>query len=464
MKPFFFPESYRRFLYRLILFAGDFLCVGAALKLGYSLRFHWPEFIAVFPPVKGVPPEEFYFPFQIIAGILLMFSFHQTGFYRRLHLHFSDEILRVLHAVAKGWLMILAVTFLYREAEYSRLVAALSAVLCFAFVLAERWLARLFFYLCVARWWEPQRVLVLGQGRMAQSVMSVLRRNPEISPECRHIVSPDELHRWLKDNTVREVFAGEPDLDHLALMAMSDVCDEAGIPFKVVPDLLELRMGEILFDDSLGLPTFSIRPASLTGATFLYKRCFDILLSILLISIFFFPLIFIAFLIYLDSPGPILFHQLRMGFKGGHFPFFKFRSMILNADRYLEELKKFSDRPGSAFKMKNDPRITRVGRWLRKFSVDEMPQILNVLRGEMSLVGPRPQVLWEAAAYDDWAKKRLNVLPGITGLWQVSGRARLSFEQMIELDVYYIEHWSPGLDLKILFRTLPTVLGGQGAY
>jgi lipopolysaccharide/colanic/teichoic acid biosynthesis glycosyltransferase len=114
--------------------------------------------------------------------------------------------------------------------------------------------------------------------------------------------------------------------------------------------------------------------------------------------------------------------------------------------------------------MKDDPRVTRIGKWLRKYSLDEVPQIINVLKGQMSLVGPRPQVLWEASAYDEWAKKRLNVLPGITGLWQVSGRAQLSYEQMIDLDIYYIEHWSPGLDLRILLKTIPTILLSHGAY
>jgi lipopolysaccharide/colanic/teichoic acid biosynthesis glycosyltransferase len=138
--------------------------------------------------------------------------------------------------------------------------------------------------------------------------------------------------------------------------------------------------------------------------------------------------------------------------------------MVKNAEALLEELKTKSDRPGPVFKMKRDPRITSVGRFLRRFSIDEVPQLLNVLRGDMSLVGPRPQVLWETQYYNEWAKKRLNVLPGITGLWQVSGRAELTYEEMIELDIYYIEHWSLGLDVKIILKTLPAVFFGDGAY
>jgi lipopolysaccharide/colanic/teichoic acid biosynthesis glycosyltransferase len=151
-----------------------------------------------------------------------------------------------------------------------------------------------------------------------------------------------------------------------------------------------------------------------------------------------------------------------MGKGGKEFSFLKFRTMILGADDMLEKLKPLSEREGPVFKMKNDPRITRVGKFLRKYSLDELPQLFNVLRGDMSLVGPRPQVLWEAAYYDEWAKRRLQVMPGITGLWQVSGRTALSYDEMIRLDLYYIENWSFELDLKILLQTFLVIIRGEG--
>ncbi len=172
----------------------------------------------------------------------------------------------------------------------------------------------------------------------------------------------------------------------------------------------------------------------------------------------------VAVLIKIDSKGPILYRHKRVGYRGKQFDFYKFRTMVSDADKLLEVFKDKSERKGPVFKMANDPRITGIGKLLRRYSLDEIPQLINVLKGNMSLVGPRPQVLWEAAAYDDWAKRRLRVLPGITGLWQVSGRASLSYEEMIELDIYYIENWSPGLDLKIIFKTLPAILSKKGAY
>ena len=172
----------------------------------------------------------------------------------------------------------------------------------------------------------------------------------------------------------------------------------------------------------------------------------------------------IALLIRLDSRGPILFTQTRVGRDGQEFPFFKFRSMVADAEARRQALEQQNERSGPVFKMKNDPRITRVGRVLRKFSLDEFPQLLNVLRGEMSLVGPRPALPREVALYTPYQQGRLAATPGLTGLWQVSGRASLSFDESIALDLYYIQHQSLGLDLQILLKTIPAVLKGDGAY
>jgi exopolysaccharide biosynthesis polyprenyl glycosylphosphotransferase len=273
----------------------------------------------------------------------------------------------------------------------------------------------------------------------------------------------ESLEHYLHSHHVSEVLLAQGGLPPETVLDTAAACEQLNTPCKIVPDMLELRRGEIVVDGFLGLPTFRIRPLSLHGVDYFLKRSFDITLSILLLTVLFFPLLITSLLIKLDSPGPILHVQERLGYRLRPFRFYKFRSMVANANDLLEDLKKLNDRPGSAFKMKNDPRITRIGRFLRKYSIDELPQILNVLKGDMSFVGPRPQVLWEAEAYDDNAKKRLRVKPGITGLWQVSGRAALSFEEMVNLDLYYLENWSLGLDLKILLRTLPAVFA-EGAY
>jgi exopolysaccharide biosynthesis polyprenyl glycosylphosphotransferase len=194
------------------------------------------------------------------------------------------------------------------------------------------------------------------------------------------------------------------------------------------------------------------------------KRAMDLTFGALLIPIAAPMMLGIAALIRLDSPGPIIFSQKRVGRGGKPFLTYKFRSMRVGAESEQTQLYNLNEASGPLFKIKNDPRHTRVGRWLRRTSLDELPQIFNVLRGEMSLVGPRPPMIAEVEKYEDWHKKRLDATPGMTGLWQVSGRSELTFDEMVMLDIYYIENWSPWLDLWILFKTVPTVLLARGAY
>jgi lipopolysaccharide/colanic/teichoic acid biosynthesis glycosyltransferase len=181
----------------------------------------------------------------------------------------------------------------------------------------------------------------------------------------------------------------------------------------------------------------------------------------ILVSPFWFA---IAVGIKLDSPGPVFFRQERVGKDGKVFTVFKFRSMYQDAEERLEKLRAHNEADGPLFKMKDDPRRTRVGRFIRKTSLDETPQLINVLRGEMSIVGPRPGLPSEVAQYQEWHRKRLEAQPGITGLWQVSGRSNLTFDEMVMLDIYYAENWSVGMDLRIMLRTVPQVLFGEGAY
>ncbi|PRI11017.1 sugar transferase [Leucobacter massiliensis] len=213
-----------------------------------------------------------------------------------------------------------------------------------------------------------------------------------------------------------------------------------------------------------GLPLIHVEHPEFTGHRLLEKRLFDLLASALLIVLLSPVLLVLALLVRLDSPGRVIFKQRRIGVGGRSFWMFKFRTMVEDAEDRLASLLDQSDGNGVLFKMKDDPRITRTGRWLRKYSVDELPQLFNVLRGEMSLVGPRPPLPAEVEQYDKWVHRRLLVKPGITGLWQVSGRSDLSWEESVRLDLYYVENWSLTSDLLILLRTVKTVTHPQGAY
>jgi lipopolysaccharide/colanic/teichoic acid biosynthesis glycosyltransferase len=194
------------------------------------------------------------------------------------------------------------------------------------------------------------------------------------------------------------------------------------------------------------------------------QRLLDLTLAALLLLLLLPLLALIALAIRLDTPGPVLFIQKRVGQGGREFPFFKFRSMVHDAEARRRALEQLNERTGPVFKMRQDPRITRVGRLLRRASLDELPQLLNVLRGEMSLVGPRPALPAEVALYSARERGRLSALPGVTGLWQVSGRADVGFEEAVEMDLRYVREQSVGLYLAILWRTIPAVLSGKGAY
>jgi exopolysaccharide biosynthesis polyprenyl glycosylphosphotransferase len=267
-----------------------------------------------------------------------------------------------------------------------------------------------------------------------------------------------------QQHQIDEVIIALPAAFHREVLAVRDHCQRSGLRFKLVPDRYELSLNRVELDAINGIPLLSVRDTAIHGWNLLLKRALDVMIAgtaLLLLA----PLLgLIALAIRLDSPGPILFRQRRVGRGETTFDLLKFRSMHQNAERVVHELMAINEATGPLFKSRRDPRVTRVGRVLRRWSLDELPQLWNVLRGEMSLVGPRPPLPREVAQYEPYHRRRLTVAPGLTGLWQVSGRSELSFDEMVEMDIYYIENWSLGLDLRILLRTIPAVFRGRGAY
>jgi len=232
-----------------------------------------------------------------------------------------------------------------------------------------------------------------------------------------------------------------------------------------VPDLLQLSLDRVDFGEVAGMPLIGLKDDSIRGVNRIAKRGIDIALASVVLTTMALPMAVIAWRIHRDSPGPVLFRQSRVGRRGQTFTCFKFRCMIDGADDQRDDLIRAHE--GSdprLFKLADDPRLTRIGKRLRRWSLDELPQFVNVLRGEMSAVGPRPSLPGEVLAYDDWHRQRLLVTPGLTGLWQVNGRSNLTFDEMVRLDLYYAEHWSPWMDFKIVLRTLPAVLTRRGAF
>lgn len=272
------------------------------------------------------------------------------------------------------------------------------------------------------------------------------------------------LEAFLSDHIVDDLFIVEADHSPDEIENAIDACRSFGVRFWIVPSLLQLSIDRAHVSDINGIPMLGVSDASIMGWDAFFKRAIDLVVSTTLIVVAAIPFLFVAVLIRLDSSGPIFYRQTRMGRGGAKFQMIKFRTMVANADDLRQSAMERSSSDQRLFKDARDPRITRVGAVLRKFSIDELPQTLNVFRGEMSLVGPRPPLPSEVESYESWHMQRLLVRPGMTGLWQVSGRSDLTFDQMVRLDLYYAENWSGGLDFSILLRTLPAVVLGKGAY
>jgi exopolysaccharide biosynthesis polyprenyl glycosylphosphotransferase len=327
-----------------------------------------------------------------------------------------------------------------------------------------------------------RRVILVGAGDVGRMVMRTIAARPDYGYQLigflddnpakgftnigpyRALGPVDNLSQVLEVDTVDTVIICLPWQNHRMIQRLFLTCEHGGVRAQVVPDLFQLTKNQVYVEELNGIPLISTRGVSIQGWNLIVKRAFDLTLSIIggILSLPFCALIAIA--IKLDSPGPVLFTQTRIGRNGVPFRCYKFRSMVNGADEMRQDLGALNEASGPLFKVRNDPRRTRVGRWIRRFSLDELPQIINVIRGEMSCVGPRPNLPEEVEHYQEWHKKRLTVSPGITGMWQVSGRSDLTFDEMVLLDIYYVENWNLAMDLSILIRSIPAIIGARGAY
>ncbi|MEU9887130.1 sugar transferase [Sphaerisporangium sp. NPDC051017] len=255
-----------------------------------------------------------------------------------------------------------------------------------------------------------------------------------------------------------------PELDGAALRRLAWSIETKGTELFVAPALMDVAGPRTSIRPVAGMPLLHVEHPEFDGGRQIVKSLFDKLLATAVLTVLALPMLVIAFLIRSTSPGPALFRQTRVGRDGREFRVFKFRTMVRDAEKLKMDLLDSNEFDGVLFKMRNDPRITRVGGFLRRYSLDELPQLFNVVRGEMSLVGPRPPLPEEVAQYGTDVRRRLVVKPGMTGLWQVSGRSDLSWEESVRLDLRYVENWSLILDLQILWKTWSAVTRGGGAY
>jgi exopolysaccharide biosynthesis polyprenyl glycosylphosphotransferase len=323
-----------------------------------------------------------------------------------------------------------------------------------------------------------RRAVLVGRGKHITDVAHALADATHSPIEVVGFLSPnalpanglralgtlEDLEKVLASARIDEVIIADPDFPQDDAVELVDQCHRRGVSVRLAPSTMEILIHRAEFIPGQSVPLFELGPPVFEGVDFALKRTFDIVGATLLLVVLSPLLLMITLAVRLSSRGPILFHSIRRGIGQRPFPCLKFRTMHTDAEERQADLEELNEASGALFKIRDDPRLTRVGRVLRRFSLDELPQLVNVLRGEMSLVGPRPLPERDYDMLEEWHRKRYLVLPGITGLWQVSGRSELDFDDLVHLDFIYLESWSLALDLTILLKTLPAVFLRRGAY
>jgi exopolysaccharide biosynthesis polyprenyl glycosylphosphotransferase len=352
--------------------------------------------------------------------------------------------------------------------------------LCFAvaYVSTIRWVYEQITGVLLRAAGYRRRAVLVGSGKHIEEVHSALvgevhapvdmigfiSLEPRPDNGLRSLGQIEDLPAVLDRHRVQEVIIADPDFPEERAVELVDQCHRRGVTVRIAPSTMEILVHRAEFVPGASVPLFELRPPVFDGFDYLAKRSFDFVGALLLIALVGPLLIAIALAVFITSRGPVLYRSVRPGIGGEPFGCFKFRTMRSDADQLQADLESYNEASGALFKIRRDPRMTRVGRFLRRYSLDELPQLFNVVQGRMSLVGPRPLPQRDFDQLEEWHKKRYLVLPGMTGLWQVSGRAELDFDDLVRLDFLYLERWSIGLDLTILLKTIPAVLSRRGAF
>lgn len=457
----------------------DMVLVNAAFALGYYVRYELQLFAPVDEPFFARYSD--YWQFQFWYVFLMMIFLYVEGAYAdRRDSSWFTELYRVGNVTTTVVVILIAAAFILRPLVYSRLLFVEVAALTILLLGGARLLRRVVEGQFRKRGLGVERVLIVGAGELGRAVMRTFVARPELGYHVvgfvddnptksdlgrfRALGGLDNIEALLKEERVDEVIITLPWMYHRTIVRLVRAGETLGVRARVVPDFFQLSLSRVDFTDLDGIPLMGVKEIAIPRVGRIVKRLMDLVVAIASLLVAALPMLIIALLIRLESPGPAIFRQVRVGEHGKLFHIYKFRSMRVGAEEEKKHLKALNEATGPLFKIKDDPRMTGMGKFLRRSSFDELPNLFNVLRGEMSLVGPRPALPEEVAQFEPWQKQRLEAPPGLTCLWQVSGRSDLSFDEGCLLDIYYIENWSLGLDLTILLRTLPRVLMREGAY
>ena len=463
--------------YAIFSMATDIILTCLALFLAERLIHFIPQHLT---NVRG---QVFVFPhvylvISILWGItfLVLSVYDPKKIYRAI-----DEFQIVTLATVASALLFAGLLFLTKR-DFSRWVFVIFVTLDMVFLLGWRILARIVFR--VGRMPVADRqVLIVGSGEAGQRVGQMIQEyramglnltgflgdapENESNPDefVIHVLGRvEDVREVVKEQSIHDVVIALPQREYAQINELVLALHDLPVQVRVVPDYFSLALYRATVEDFGGLPMINLRDPALNEVQRLVKRIFDLVIAGTLIAILALPMALITLLIKLDSPGTTFFRQQRVGENGRLFSMYKFRSMIPDADKLIDEMTEISEDGHLLFKKENDPRVTRVGRFLRHTSLDELPQLFNVIKGDMSLVGPRPELPWLVGQYEPWQHKRLAVPQGMTGWWQINGRADKPLHLHTEEDLYYVQNYSLWMDIYILFKTPWVVVRGKGAY
>jgi len=443
----------------------DALLVCGALALA-----HWIRSLPALDPRNDIEGFSGYAWLLTVIVLVTPPALELQGFYSRPLLHSRRQTFWQL-VKASAWITLALITALFiRKAEGARGVLLLFAPLSVVLVFVKEEMVRSWAISRLGRNAVRKRVIVLGQAEDTAAAEQKLSAGS--TGQFEIILRADlgdttaaRLTELLHETSANAVLVIPRQVMFGQIEQCIQACELEGVEVWLLADFFQTRLSQTSVDELAGQPMLVFRTGPDASWQALVKSGMDFAGALLLLLMASIPMMLMAVLVRLTSPGPVFFRQQRAGLNGSPFTMLKFRTMVTNAEQLRQELEQLNEMSGPVFKLTRDPRITRVGRRLRRWSLDELPQLINVLRGEMSLVGPRPLPLDEVKRFDDPAhRRRLSVKPGLTCLWQVSGRNEVrDFREWVRLDLEYIDNWSLWLDVKILLRTIPAVVIGAGA-
>jgi exopolysaccharide biosynthesis polyprenyl glycosylphosphotransferase len=449
------------------------LVVDALVVVGAFLIAYWVRFVVPDDEASALGLQEYARLAMLVALMTVTLLGIQGVYQPRQRRSWLGRLQMVVSALSTSLILTVTISYALGDQRYSRLWFATGWAVAAVGLVVWRSVAQRLLATAGAALIPANRAVIVGANPVGEQVAGELSDRFEIvgyidngsdlqgRPRLSLLGPIAHLPRIVREYSIDELIITLPQNRRDQVNAVIARGFNRRVNVKLVPDLGDILPSTLDLHYLGGRPYVGFSPVA--NVDWL-KRATDLAFtSVGLLAIW--PiLLVIALMVRLDSPGPILYRQQRVGKDGRLFHMLKFRSMYRDADQRRAELSAANEATGPLFKIRNDPRVTRSGRFLRRTSLDELPQLVNVLRGEMSLVGPRPPLPSEVESYEEWQLGRLRAVPGMTGLWQVSGRSEVSFHDMVRLDLHYIRNWSLSLDLEILWRTLPAVLGHRGAY